>query len=361
MRYFSLPEGGAEALAQKLLESQQVEAVLVPLRSREGRIQGPALVRDPRHLEGLDLFTPLSWHNLARTLAQVARPDGNGRILAFLRPCEIRTMVELQKLQQIDPERVVVCGLDCLGMAAASERDTLSERSPEQWAEVLSDGEIPEEASGFFRELCGVCPDVEAPHADLRILTVGAEAPLVAAEGSWAEELEKAGLEEVEAPSGRDSLVSGLRKARAEALEALKEEAERDLIPLTAMMERFSTCIRCGNCRSMCPACFCPQCVFETPDFRHEPETYLGWADRKGELDLPAEMALFHLTRLNHMVLSCVGCGHCSSACPQGLPVATLFYTLGQRTGRLFEYEAGGDPDQEHPFQTYEEEELEPR
>ena len=30
---------------------------------------------------------------------------------------------------------------------------------------------------------------------------------------------------------------------------------------------------------------------------------------------------LFHMTRLNHMSLSCVSCGMCTSACPADIPV----------------------------------------
>jgi len=51
--------------------------------------------------------------------------------------------------------------------------------------------------------------------------------------------------------------------------------------------------------------------------YAFEAEKYLGWAQRRGALRMPTNTLLFHLTRLNHMVISCVGCGLCAHHCPQ--------------------------------------------
>ena len=106
----------------------------------------------------------------------------------------------------------------------------------------------------------------------------------------------------------------------------------------------FATCIRCHNCMTVCPICYCKTCVFKSAIFDHEPDQYVNWARAKGAYRLPSDTLLFHLTRLNHMVLSCVGCGMCTEACPSELPVGIVFRTTGQRGAGLFRISAGKEP-----------------
>ena len=110
-----------------------------------------------------------------------------------------------------------------------------------------------------------------------------------------------------------------------------------------------------------CPICYCKECVFLTNVFEHRPEQYLKWAQRKGAIKLPYETLLFHLTRLNHMVFSCIECGLCSSACPNDLPVYDLFQYMGKDVQALFEYVPGIKLEDEPPVCTFREVELEPK
>lgn len=91
--------------------------------------------------------------------------------------------------------------------------------------------------------------------------------------------------------------------------------------------------------------------------FEHEPIQYANWARRKGACRLPADTMLFHLTRLNHMVLSCIGCGMCTSDCPADLPVGAVFRAIGRDTQDVFEYEPGRDVEEPLPLITFKEEE----
>jgi formate dehydrogenase subunit beta len=84
---------------------------------------------------------------------------------------------------------------------------------------------------------------------------------------------------------------------------------------------------------------------------------YVGWANQKGALRLPADTLLFHLTRLNHMGLSCVGCGMCTQACPVELPVGVVFRAIGQRLQEAFDYVPGRDPEETLPLITFKEDE----
>jgi formate dehydrogenase subunit beta len=108
---------------------------------------------------------------------------------------------------------------------------------------------------------------------------------------------------------------------------------------------------------TVCPICYCKTCLFRSQVFDHEPMQYANWARRKGAYRMPADTTLFHLTRLNHMVLSCVGCGMCTSDCPADLPVGTVFRAIGQETDAVFDYEPGRDVEEPLPLITFEEDE----
>ena len=74
---------------------------------------------------------------------------------------------------------------------------------------------------------------------------------------------------------------------------------------------------------------------------------------------MPNDTLLFHLTRLNHMVVSCVGCGLCSEACPNDVPVARIFRLVGSRVQKTFDYVPGRSLEEELPLTTFKEAELE--
>jgi len=119
----------------------------------------------------------------------------------------------------------------------------------------------------------------------------------------------------------------------------------------------LAACVRCHNCMTVCPICYCKTCLFKSPTFDHEPMQYMNWAQRKGAYRLPADTTLFHLTRLNHMVLSCVGCGMCTSDCPAELPVGLVFRAIGQEVQEAFDYVPGRSVEDPLPMITFREDE----
>ncbi|MGB9521453.1 MAG: 4Fe-4S dicluster domain-containing protein, partial [Anaerolineales bacterium] len=115
----------------------------------------------------------------------------------------------------------------------------------------------------------------------------------------------------------------------------------------------FAACIRCHNCMTVCPICYCKTCVFKSAVFDHEPMQYIEWAQQKGAIRMPADTMLFHLTRMNHMALSCVGCGMCTEACPAELPVGIVFRTVGQQLQKTFDYLPGRSVEEPLPLVTF--------
>jgi formate dehydrogenase subunit beta len=115
----------------------------------------------------------------------------------------------------------------------------------------------------------------------------------------------------------------------------------------------FAACIRCHNCMTVCPICYCKTCLFKTASFDHPPEHYYRMAQRKGATRMLGDTLLFHLTRLNHMSASCVSCGMCTSACPADIPVGAIFSAIGAKVQAVFGYVPGRSVAETLPLITF--------
>jgi formate dehydrogenase subunit beta len=98
--------------------------------------------------------------------------------------------------------------------------------------------------------------------------------------------------------------------------------------------------------------------VFVTDTFRHTGEQFMMWADQNGRLKLPNDTLFYHLTRLTHMSLFCVGCGQCTSACPNHIDLMPLFRTCADKTQARFNYQAGRSVNEQQPMAEYKSDEL---
>jgi formate dehydrogenase subunit beta len=59
-----------------------------------------------------------------------------------------------------------------------------------------------------------------------------------------------------------------------------------------------------------------------------------------------------------HMSTACIGCGQCSNACPNNIPVMEIFRTVAGFTQKAFQYQAGRSVDDEPPLSTFREGEF---
>jgi formate dehydrogenase subunit beta len=343
-----------------------VDAWLVPMQVPGGSV-APMLVKDPAALEHADPLAPVLPINAARAASQLTMTAHKDRLGMVMRACEIRALVELVKFQQASLDNVLVVGIDCLGTYPVP--DYKAAAGKEGLADGLragaARGEI-EPADGMaFRDACTMCeqPIPEGAHVALAVGLVGIEAGSVylKARDDVAQALE---LQAGSAPSGRkdavNKLVAARTAARDEALAAFRARVGGvgGSADMQGLLGEFSACIRCHNCMINCPICYCRECIFRTPTFEHESQLFYQWADRKGTVRMLPDTLLFHLTRMNHMATSCVGCGVCSDVCPVDIPVATAFRAVAERAQAIFDYHPGRSLDEAAPVQEFREDEL---
>jgi formate dehydrogenase subunit beta len=70
----------------------------------------------------------------------------------------------------------------------------------------------------------------------------------------------------------------------------------------------------------------------------------------KGYLKMPTDKVMFHLGRLTHVAISCVGCGMCELYCPNNVPIFKMFKIVGLSLQKSFEYTPGRSIDEPLPI-----------
>ncbi len=352
--------GAVRGVLRKLLEADLVEGLMVPMRTSAGAV-APALVTDPDLLDLADPLAPVYPVNSARVLGWMTQREPRGRIGAVMRSCELRAMVELVKLKQACFDCVTLISVDCAGtydvpvyagLAGKSENGSLSLGL---FGDPLAQSpEVP------LRDACQMCERPVYDEADITFELLGHDLK----QGftlSLADELAtKLGYAEPAAENGRpivlDKLVAQRTARRDEVMAEVRGTMQAGR-PGEGLEEIFAHCIRCHNCMTVCPICYCKTCLFKGPVFDHEPIQYMQWAKRKGALRLPSDTTIFHLTRMNHMALSCIGCGMCTSVCPADIPVGRVFRTVGASVQAVFEYVPGFNPEEMLPMVAFQEQE----
>ncbi|MFQ5834516.1 MAG: Coenzyme F420 hydrogenase/dehydrogenase, beta subunit C-terminal domain [bacterium] len=351
-----------------LLEKNLVDALLIPQEVPSGENVFQTLVTDTDHLEEANALAPVMPVNSAKLVAHLTVINPGKKIGAVLRSCEIRALIELVKLKQATLDNLLIMGIDCLGTYSVTDYASFVQTTDGKYSPtgvVLAAAEEAKEisANGYHpRSACQICEFPTPQTSDLVIGLIGVDPKkeiLLQAQTPAGEEiLSKLGLEETREANKREEILTTLVEERKKKKNQVFEETEKEVLDIPSLLAVFSKCIRCYNCKTACPICYCKECLFETPTFNYTPEKYLRMAKRKGAIKMPTDTLLFHLTRMNHMITSCVGCGQCESACPSNIPLLKIFRTLGDKVQKIFDYVPGRKIEEELPLATFKEDEL---
>jgi len=103
-------------------------------------------------------------------------------------------------------------------------------------------------------------------------------------------------------------------------------QAER----LTYWSKQFERCFKCYACRQSCPLCYCNVCIAD----KNRPVVVEQSSSLKGNF-------AWQIVRAFHLAGRCSGCGECARACPAGIELTLLNYTLAKSAEEHFNYRAG--------------------
>ena len=331
-----------EKLAELFLEKSVAKAVF-GLKRLEGKAFH-ALLTSCDQLEGFDPLFPLMPSNGARGVSRLTCVEPLSEpVVVFLRPCEIRALIELVKLNQAHLDNLIIVGIECTGVARNQEA-------------FIQQKDLSE---GFeLREACKGCEHPYPENTDFVISYVGRSEPVIILKTEKAEDIAKGlGLSISDVPEMSDEFKRIAEEKRAYS-EKLISEIKEKARGIDGLLEVFGRCIGCHNCSHVCPICYCKDCFFESATFDYDAESYENRLNKKETYRVPLDTVLFHIGRMTHMATSCVACGMCEDACPMDIPVSQVFKAVGRDVQALFEYVPGRSVEEELPLTTFRYDEL---
>jgi len=354
-----LGTSGLLGFLETLLEKKLVKGIIA-LRSLEDKLGKVAysLVISKDNLSGLVPDFPAMPANGGKVISYFTLKNAPLEPVAVvLRPCEIRALIELAKLNQAHLENIIIIGLECGGVypyEVLIDQKVINDNLISRYKESLKNGENP---SGI-RPVCAGCENFRPLYADIIVSQIGREKPVLSFPTDKGKEIAQSlglTLEEGEIYS---SVSDVLLEKRKEEKENMSKRIKEEIRGIEGLVKIFDRCIACHCCSYVCPICYCKDCFFESATFDYSPMYYYNMLQDKGTIKLPVDTLLFHLGRMTHMATSCVACGMCEDVCPVNIPVARIFKTIGSDLQQLFDYLPGRDLEEALPLTTYETEEF---
>lgn len=354
--------GAVKRFLQGLMETDILDALYVPMEVEGGAVL-PTLVTDAKLLTQSNPLAPVMPINGARAVSALTGKHAPVRLGAVLRSCEIRALIELVKLQQATLDGVVLIGVDCPGTYEVVEYIKLNQNGGFDNQAFLTaafesqESFVPGITAAARRKACLMCTQPIPENVDIHLHMFGVSGSNtpqfsgipVTLKDEIGSRLGLEGSEYVLDSAHVEKVLQTHATTRAKELETMISRLAADGSPT----QLLASCIRCHNCMTVCPICYCKTCLFKSSAFDHEADFYYQAARRKGALRMMSDTLLFHMTRLNHMSTSCVSCGMCTSACPVDIPVGLFFSAISAQVQDAFGYMPGRDLNEKLPLITF--------
>ena len=306
--------------AKELLADGSVNRVIGWKRGEFVYDVTPAVFDSAEELDADFVYDDFTAANVSKYLIKETKKEG--KILAFLKPCDTYSFNQLIKEHRIVRENVYVIGipggpkLDAEKIKAKGITGILGAKNDNGTLHIET--LYGEETMPYYEALSVKCESCKSKKHMVYDELMGEEGDIL--------------------QSNRFDMV--------EKLENMTAQERYDF-----WREQLSKCIRCNACRNVCPACSCEKCVFDNPD---------SGVENKAAVD-SFEENMFHIIRAFHVAGRCTDCGECSRVCPQNIPLHLLNRKFIKDINSLYgEYQAGEDTTSRAPLTNYTTDDCEP-
>ena len=279
----------------------------------------PAVFETAEELDADFVYDDFTAANVSKYLVKETKKEG--KILAFLKPCDTYSFNQLIKEHRVVRENVYIIGipggpkLDAERIKAKGITGILGAKNDN--GTLVIDTIYGEEKMPYYEALSVKCQNCKSKKHVVYDELIGDDGDVL--------------------DSNRFDMV--------EKLENMTAQERYDF-----WREQLSKCIRCNACRNVCPACTCEKCVFDNPD---------SGVENKAPVD-SFEENMFHIIRAFHVAGRCTDCGECSRVCPQNIPIHLLNRKFIKDINSLYgEYQAGEDTTSRAPLNDYRQDDCE--